>query len=109
MICPKCQYVTGAEFLIKCPQCGAEISDEQYDNEIQWVNVYTTNTELDANMYKANLEGAGIPAQVLLQVDSMRQLTLGDLAIAKIFVPSEQVVEAQEIIKAIENNEGLEE
>ena len=78
-------------------------TDNEPDPEIKWVLVFTTNTEIEGNMYKANLEGAGIPVQVLSQVDSTRMFTVGDLAIVKIFVPEEYVSDALEIIQAIKD------
>ncbi len=73
-------------------------------NEISWVLVHTTNTEIDGEMFKANLESADIPAQLLIQVDSTRNFTVGGLAMVKIFVPDYQVEKAKEIINEIENN-----
>lgn len=70
-----------------------------------WVLVYTTNTLLEAEMFKANLENAGIPTQILSQVDTSRMLTIGDLAIVKIFVPSPMLKEAEDLITAIESGE----
>ena len=78
---------------------------EKTDNEnIKWVLVYTTNTQIDAEHFKANLEGADIPVQILSQVDTSRMLTVGDLAIVKIYVPSSCYEDALLIIRDIENS-----
>jgi hypothetical protein len=87
-----------------CPACGhgyAEPIDER--QHYPWALVYTTNTVIDAEMYRANLEGAGIPVNILSQVDTARAPTLGDLAIVKIYVLSPFATEAKEIIDAINN------
>lgn len=70
-----------------------------------WVLVYTTNTEIDAELIKQNLENNGIKANILSQVDSTRQFTIGFLAVVKIFVEQENYNKAKEIITSIENGE----
>jgi len=69
-----------------------------------WKLVYTTNTQLEAEHYKANLEGAGIPVQILSQFDTSRMITIGDFAVVKIFVPDKYYDDAIEIINDINNN-----
>ncbi len=70
-----------------------------------WVQVYSTNTEIDAELIKQNLENNDIPANILSQVDSTRQFTVGFLAIVKIFVEKNNYDKAKEIIDAINNGE----
>ncbi len=72
-----------------------------------WKLVYTTNMPMDAEHYKANLEGANIPVQILSQFDSSRMITVGDFAVVKIFVPEEYYDDAKQIIDDINsgNNE----
>lgn len=90
---------------LECPFCGSEIDFEEKDySSYPWVLVYTTNTLIEAEMYKANLEGAGIPVNILSQVDTSRMLTVGGLAIVKIFVKSPFVTLAEEIIKEINSS-----
>jgi hypothetical protein len=75
-----------------------------------WKLVYTTNMNMEAEHYKANLEGAGIPVQILSQFDSSRMLTVGDFAIVKIFVPEEYYEDAKQIIDDInKNQDGIDE
>ena len=78
-----------------------EGDDDKFDENYDWELVYTTNREIVAEMYKANLEGAGIPVSILSQVDSTRMLTVGNLAIVKIYVPKQFLNTAKEIINAI--------
>lgn len=70
----------------------------------KWSLVYTTNTQLEAEMFKANLSGAGIPCEILSQVDTTRMFSVGELAIVKIFVPTEHEKESLDIINDILNN-----
>ncbi len=66
---------------------------------MSWVLVYTTNTEADARVIEGMLLANEIPAQVLSQVDSSRGLSIGDLAIAKVYVPADYVVDAEVLIR----------
>lgn len=81
-----------------------EVFNLPESERIPWVLVYTTNTLIDAEMFKANLEGADIPVQILSQVDTTRMFSIGELAIVKIFVQSPYYEQAKEIIEHIESN-----
>lgn len=103
MKCPVCTSEING-LLTKCPVCGAVVDPELDSGTFPWALVYTTNTMIDAGMFKANLESAGIPVQILSQVDSTRMFTIGSLAIVKLYVPSPLLNDALEIIKAIEED-----
>jgi hypothetical protein len=104
IICPECSTELENDIYV-CTNCGNEIDLTQAQGKhFPWVLVYTTNTEYDAQMFKANLEGAGIPTQILSQLDSSRMFTIGELAIVKIYVLSPYATEAKEIIQEIEKN-----
>jgi len=75
-------------------------------NNIIWAEAFRTNTELDAEMFKHNLESAGIEVRILSQVDSTRYFTLGMLAVVKIYVPLEALQLAKSIITDIESSEN---
>ncbi len=77
---------------------------DEFNENSDWELVYTTNREIVAEMYKANLEGAGIPVSILSQVDSTRMLTVGNLAIVKIYVPKQFLKTAKDIINAINSD-----
>ncbi len=70
-----------------------------------WVLVHTTNTQIDAEMLKSNLESADIPTQIISQIDTTRMFTIGHLAIVKIYVPTPYYSEAMQIIDMIEKGE----
>ena len=73
-----------------------------------WALVYTTNTEFDALVIEGMLLAHDIPAQVLSQVDTTRGFTVGDLAVAKVFVPTEHVIEAEALIAKTLSNKSEE-
>lgn len=117
MICHSCNthYVNGMSL---CPDCGIPLLDDEESEALdqaigelqaEWVHIYTTNTEIDAEMMKGNLQSAGIPTHVLLQIDTTRQFTIGGLAIAKVFVRSTDVHDAVAIIRDIERRSTSEE
>ncbi len=84
------------------------MSEHQDYNNYQWVLVHTTNTQLDAEMLKSNLESADIPTSILSQVDTTRMFTIGHLAIVKIFVPTQFYSDAKKIIDLIEKGDSEE-
>lgn len=74
------------------------------NNDENWVVVYTTSTDFEAQLIKGMLENAEIPARVLSQVDTTRQFTLGNLAIVKIYVQKSDVEFAKKLIKESEKD-----
>lgn len=74
--------------------------------EANWLIIYTTNTEWDAQIVKGRLNAEGIPAWVLSQIDSTRGLTLGALAVAKVVVPVEFERQALDIIRQIQEQDN---
>jgi len=73
------------------------------NEEKDWVLIYETNTEINAEFIKQNLENNGIPTNILSQVDSTRQFTIGYLAIVKIYVLREDMYKASELINEIDS------
>ena len=111
-VCPNCEYeyVEGITF---CPDCGmALLPDEEYLkpeewSEENWVVIYTTSQEFEADMIKDNLEGAGISAVVLSQKDRNYPAP-GNFSVVKLFVRKEDVQDAIAFIQKVksENSEG---
>lgn len=83
-----------------CPVCGAETAREypEAEEEITWEIVRTVSTVIEAELMAGRLRSHGVPAIVLSQVDSTRGFTVGDLAIAKVFVPAHFLDEAKRIL-----------
>jgi hypothetical protein len=118
---PKCKnhekvFATGRCVLcgaFLCSECSIKRMDRTFcadDKHVSmvgdWVVVKTASTPYEAEMIKANLEGAGIVAAVYSQSDRMYYMTVGDLAVAKVMVPKDQLAAAKDIIDAIEAEDG---
>lgn len=91
-----------------CEECATEIegkffcSDDTHFNLHQdYVVAYTTATDYEADMIKANLNGAGIDAYIFNQHDHVYFLNMGTLAQVNVMVPKSQIDKAQEIILSI--------
>jgi hypothetical protein len=87
---------------VVCDECAVQkrgkyfcSDDKHVEMAFNWVTVYTTGTEYEADMIAANLENEGIPARVHLQNDQMLVATIGDLAVVRVMVPSEAADEAK--------------
>ena len=81
-------------------------NDEHLKAAFSWVAAYTTSTDYEAEMIKANLEGAGIPAMILSQHDHTYVTTIGNLARTEVMVPGESLAEAREFIRTLDRGAG---
>ncbi len=104
MICPKCE----CEYLDRvkiCADCGTElISVEQFEGNLihpkDWVIIHSGSDIIEAEMLKANLEGAGIESIIYSQKDRSI-LYLGEVSPVKLFVKKREADEAILIINDI--------
>lgn len=64
-------------------------------DHLHWVLLYTTNTRWEAEIFVGYLRSHGIGAVLVPQVDTTRALTVGDLAIVKVYVSSADYREAE--------------
>lgn len=104
-VCPNCnyEYVPG---IVICPDCNTPLVDAIEPNnysdlsEEDWELVYTSFSEIDADMLKENLESAGIAVSILSQKDSNFPVP-GDLSTIKLFVKKADVPEALEFIEEV--------
>ncbi|MGE5365002.1 MAG: hypothetical protein ACM3SM_12795 [Bacteroidota bacterium] len=107
-ICPSCEseYVEGVQV---CPDCGYQlVEDEEFrenmTNPEDWEVVYTCSEEYEADMLKANLEGAAIEALVLRQKDRNFPAK-GDFSVIQVLVKKENLDEARQIISDINTSD----
>jgi hypothetical protein len=77
-------------------------NDEHVKMMFDWVAARTTNTPYEAQMIKANLESAGIPAMVLSQHDRTYYTTIGDLAVSEVMVPKDRLEDAKPYLDAMD-------
>lgn len=109
MICPNCEYEY-VEGITTCPDCGrALIPTAEFEGSLvnpeDWIILKTVSQEYEADMIKANLEGAEIEALVLGQKDR-NYPAVGDLAVVKILVKKEKSAEASRILDDIYKKEN---
>lgn len=69
------------------------------DDVENWVCIYETNTEYDANLVKSYLESREIDARILSKRDSAFDLNVGDFALIYLYVSKDQEDDAKEAIR----------
>lgn len=83
------------------------MAERTYDN---WVTVFTSGTDYEADLVRDRLDDSGIPAVVLTQRDHAFNLNVGDLAAVRVMVPPDHAEEAVELIEGeLLTDEELEE
>jgi hypothetical protein len=107
MICPNCEYeyVDGVK---TCADCGADlIPVEEFEGNLvhpkDWVIIYTCDNPIEADMLKANLQGAEIESIIISQKDR-NYPSVGDLSVVKLLTKKSDAEEAQAIIQDINNS-----
>jgi len=78
-------------------------------NYEDWVSVFRTGTDYEADMVRDRLDDSGIPAVVLTQRDHAFNLTVGDLASVHVMVPPDRTDAAVELLAQRLDDEELEE
>ena len=106
MICPRCE-VEFVEGVTTCSDCGTELVPlEDFELNLvhheDWTTIYSTDVRYEAEMLKANLEGANIKSIILSQKDRNYPVT-GDLAVIKLLVKKEDMEDSLKIISDIAN------
>ncbi len=74
-----------------------------------WIPIYRTGTDYEADLVRDRLDDSGIPAVVLTQRDHAFNLNVGDLADVHVLVPPERVDEAIQLLGNQLSDEDLEE
>jgi hypothetical protein len=65
-----------------------------------WVSIFETGTDYEADLVRDRLDDAGMTAVVLTQRDHAFNLNVGDLAAVHVMVPPETVEEARELLES---------
>lgn len=83
------------------------MADGKYQD---WVTVFTTGTDYEADLVRDRLDDSDIPAVVLTQRDHAFNLNVGDLSAVRVMVPPDHAEAAVELIQSdIVSDEELEE
>ena len=83
------------------------MSDRTYEN---WMSIFKTSTDYEADLVRDRLDDSGIPAVVLTQRDHAFNLNVGDLSAVHVMVPPDRATEAQDLLQEeILTDEELEE
>lgn len=105
----------------QCVVCGLALCDRKPDGGRAWLcavheqvpvvegwaQVYSTSTDLDAELVRDNLKAEGIEARVLSQKDHFfAPVTMGDLSPVRVLVPAYEYLDARERIEAHTSEEG---
>ena len=103
MICPKCEseYVDGIAI---CPECNQELVEKQYFEENltepeDFVQVYSCTDITEAQMVKANLNGAEIEAEIIQQKDS----SFPSIGEVRVYVKEDAYDDAVKIIESMDD------
>lgn len=108
MICPQCEneFIDGIK---ECPECKKDlVSIDEFEGHLvtpkDWAIVYESELAYEADMLKANLEGADIETLILNQQDRNFPAQ-GDFSVIKVMVRKNDAAEALKIINDIKNSE----
>lgn len=74
-----------------------------------WVSIFRSGTDYEADLVRDRLDDSGIPAVVLTQRDHAFNLTVGDLASVHVMVPPEQADDAVSLLEEQLSEDELEE
>lgn len=82
--------------------------DPEPDNVENWVCVFESNLDYEAQLIKNYLSDQRIPSNILSKKDTAYSLNVGEMALVYLYVPVEFEKKAREAIKQIqESEEGL--
>jgi len=96
-----------------CNNCAVEVTGKffcfSHSNyhfiEGNWVAIYTTNQDFDAQMHKDYLTEKSIPCLIHSKMDSARMFGAHLLLDFRIMVPFDHVLEAEKYIEELDNQE----
>lgn len=73
-----------------------------------WVSIFRTGTDYEADLVRDRLDDSGIPAVVLTQRDHAFNFTVGDLASVHVMVPPNRADEAVSLLEQRLDDDELE-
>lgn len=91
-------------FVLFAPPFGLPMSRHE-----DWVSIYRSGTDYEADLVRDRLDDSGIPAVVLTQRDHAFNLNVGDLASVHVMVPPDRADEAVELLSERLDEDELEE
>lgn len=74
-----------------------------------WVSIFRTSTDYEADLVRDRLDDGGVPAVVLTQRDHAFNLNVGDLASVHVMVPPDRADDAVELLQQRLDDDALEE
>lgn len=99
MKCPVCLNKIEEESI--CLVCGADIDIELDPENIKWRLLKTLDSQIEAEMLKANLESAEIPVFLFSKQDSAYRMSVNDFSAVEVLIPEQFLNEAKNILKDI--------
>lgn len=105
----------------RCALCGQAVCDHCRKGDRQvavceehasvpiiqgWAQVYSTTTEMEAQLLRDNLRAEGIDAQVYSQRDRIFSVDIGELSIVRILAPVWEYEAARDLIRSHMDAEG---
>ena len=109
-ICPNCKYEY-VEGITICPDCGTALVDGKHFqkppelSESDWEVVFTSNQDYEVEMFRDNLEAAGIDVTILSQKDRNFPAP-GDFSVIKLLVKKNDVQDALNYIMKVKNEKS---
>lgn len=74
-----------------------------------WVSIFRTSTDYEADLVRDRLDDSGVPAVVLTQRDHAFNLNVGDLAAVHVMVPPDRADDAVQLLEQRLDDDALEE
>jgi len=96
-VCRECAHAKKGKVF-----CDTDEHVKIYEN---WAVIYTSSTEYEAEMVRANLELAGIKALVFSQVDHAYFIPMSRLAVVNVMVPKPKLAKAREVLERLKGVE----
>ena len=113
-VAARCERHPDREAHGRCVVCGSAVCEEcdhekivhhlcPRHHEVEliegWAQVYTTSTDVEAELIRENLRSEGIDAEVLSQKDHMVRVDMGDLSPVRVLVPAYAYEHARSVVE----------